>query len=204
MSYQAITRISEYDSFRQRGVKLSYLQLYQEGVEYFWKAPLSELRPLVYLYTYPPISKFSAQSKASVRYLNIYLQRMYEMARGKSKPKDKMPNNIQFVSIRLSDDDKAALAELPDMTAYEFSTLVDHFVGNGYKLSVGMQANGSVNMTATCRDSESDNYNLALSGWGNSVLTAAMSLRYKHFTMAEEDWSDFAGDESSIAPPKFG
>lgn len=197
-------RIPEYDAIRAHR-KLTFLELHAEHCQWLKVCHIADAKRSVGNWDLQPFFRHTQYKKSNVQYVNIVLQRIQDMARGNAKSKQsKRPgsNEVEFVSIRLSDEDKAALAEKEPMTAHEFFGMCDTLVAEGYKISVSMQNNGSVNFTATCRDSGHVNEGKALSGWGDSVISAAMSFLYKHDDLSGGDWAASASPDSFVS--KFG
>jgi hypothetical protein len=123
------------------------------------------------------------------------------MARGKKKSPQKGPQQIEFVSIRLDDDDKAILAEQDEPLADEIVAQIQSWIDEGYKVSVNMTDSGSVNFTLTCKDPDHENYGKALSGWGDSFLTSYMSFYHKHTYKCAEVWESTS---NTTGTAKFG
>lgn len=193
-------RVQWADDQRNAGISLSSLQLYHEFVEWCMSAPLDDVIHHARCEIKPTSPVELRHGNAAMRYWNILFRRL-SMARGKSKNQQKHTQQIEFVSVRLDDDDKSRLAEADEPLADEIVAQIQSWIDEGYKISVNMTDSGSVNFTLTCKDPDHENHGRALSGWGDSFLTAYMSFHYKHTYKCAGIWESTS---KTTGTAKFG
>lgn len=103
----------------------------------------------------------------------------------------------RFIEYDLTANDKEVLRS--EYTESHFSyDLVEDLVMQGYKYSCTYsEANSCVICTLTDKRQDSHFQNTSLSGKGSNVRQARMALLYRHYVVAQEDWSilDQGGDK---------
>lgn len=121
---------------------------------------------------------------------------------GKSKPKKEVSNapKFRFINHAFDKQQREDLAAMD--VGVEFPTeVVDGLVAEGYKYSLSFDAgNQSFVASLTDRDDASAFYNVCLTGRGSTPSNARASLLYRHFNIAQGDWSALDQVPSSERP----
>lgn len=72
---------------------------------------------------------------------------------------------------------------------------------SGYRFSVNYDGEDeSYKCSLTCFDEDSPNFGYAMSAWAGDWVTAVGAILYKHFHLADKDWTSFTGATNK----KFG
>src|SRR5688572_11326457 len=105
------------------------------------------------------------------------------------KPKDDVVWK-GFVACELTDAQKAIVKAMRQDTERVWGRVIA-LVDDLYKLSLSVDAyNGMYIASLTCKDKQSRNNGMTLSGRGGSLIGAMAALIYKHDVVLEEDWTN--------------
>lgn len=118
--------------------------------------------------------------------------------KGKGSRRDDDSTWLGFVSIDLSDTDRASLAQLHFEAEDAFSFL-EEMCDDGYKVTVSEDgAHSCYICSATGRTPDNQNRGYTLSGRGKTFLGSVASLAYKHITLCERGaWTNYGGSSAS-------
>jgi len=106
----------------------------------------------------------------------------------KSKPKE-TERAFRFINHTLTTEQKNDLRSMDSSIEFP-AEMVDALVGEGYKYSLSFdERNQSFVAAITDRDTASAFYNACLTGRGSTADNARVSLLYRHFHLAQGDWS---------------
>lgn len=109
------------------------------------------------------------------------------------------PNDFggfRFINVSLTKEDKDKLAALDGSVEFGFE-LVLSLVEQGYKFSANIDTKHNAYVaTLTDLNPDSPFFKHMLTGRGSNATFAWFSLAYKHFYMAQEDWTNFHIDLS--------
>lgn len=95
----------------------------------------------------------------------------------------------RFIEYDLTANDKEILRSEYSESDFGYG-LVEDLVIQGYKYScTHSEANSCYICTLTDRRADSHFENTSLSGKGGSISQARMALLYRHYVVAQEDWS---------------
>jgi len=96
-----------------------------------------------------------------------------------------------WVNVRLSEDDKDALADLVE--TFEPGGLLDwvaKVVYSGYSFSVSWdEYSGAHQVSLVCKVADDPNYGFGMSARHPEFVIALLSLRYKHDEVCHGDWN---------------
>jgi hypothetical protein len=129
----------------------------------------------------------------------------YPMARGKGAKKPPTQNstnwNTKFVDIPLTGVTFAEIAETFEKEDAVFDAFSD-LLADGYRVGFTYNpANDAVICSVTCRDDESVNAGCTFTAFAGNWFDALRVALYKHFVIAEQNWTRGGRDESR---PQFG
>lgn len=117
------------------------------------------------------------------------LQEDYDMARGKSNRSKKNDDWKGFISGQMTVEEKASFREYK-MSDAEVAKGIFNLNDDGYKLSCGYDKNNdSVFASITNRGGHADYVGFSLSAHAKSPEIALRLLLFKHYVIAEGDWS---------------
>lgn len=109
----------------------------------------------------------------------------------------------RFVNVQLSRDDKERLAEIASSGGYPIDLLGDLLsVGIKVSFSSDKQGHGSICSFTDTREG-SPSAKCILTGRGTTPFDAWLSVCFKHYEMAKEDWRTLASLEESSGS-RFG
>jgi hypothetical protein len=111
--------------------------------------------------------------------------------KGKKSDVKRQGNELIWVNIPLSDEHKNDLGTRV-VNASELLAEISSLVVGGYSFSIRTNFEGtSIIASLTCATTGICNNGHGLSGYGTTPEDAILSLLYKHFTVASEDWTQF-------------
>lgn len=118
--------------------------------------------------------------------------------KGKGSTKQEKVTWLGFVEISLTEEDKAAIVDMPlnDKAAFDF---IEGMVEDGYKVSFSEDtAHSSFIASATGQRPGNPNAGYTLAGRGPSVIGSLASLAYKHQQLCKQgDWTAFVGSTTT-------
>jgi hypothetical protein len=151
----------------------------EHGEPPFSTVIVKELRK-VYFVLYNPHTNRSAELFGWLRPYKEW----YQMARIKY--------GVDFVNLKLSDDDKAAFSEWASESAGDTLTFLEQLVGSGYKLSLNEDEENHCFIAAVTGGQDNrDNRNKCLISRAPDLLEVLQMALYKHFVVCNAgDWGD--------------
>lgn len=126
------------------------------------------------------------------------------MTRSKTKGQQNANSrNFRFINISLTKTDQERLQALADTDEYAPELIFD-LVASGYKVSVNEDTknNSYVSSISDVRP-DSPHYGYILTGRGSTAFNSFLSVCYKHYAIAEQDWSEFI-HQSETGSGNFG
>lgn len=122
-----------------------------------------------------------------------------------AKPKSRSGDvgGYKFINVSLSNDDKERLATYADEMGESLAVVFD-LVSEGYKVSISLDSkHDSFIASLTDNNPKSSFHKYILTGRGTTALDAIASLCYKHYLLAEGDWSRLPFSDS-VEKSRFG